>query len=243
MAGRQEVLALEPRRGLTLVVGLLGAVLCALSLPAVGERLAELGARPGLERLVEGGRLTPEGYGRALGGAAAALDWLAEPRLQKDLALVLHALASRESGADATGLLIEARRHLEAALEEAPADPAAWLRLAQLDAALLDLSGAAAALRASHALGAVAPEVAVPRAALVLGLWDWLAEPLRERAGSELARSFARDPPALVRVAAATGRLDELRRLLGADPAALAAFERELATVRRTASGAAGGAG
>lgn len=243
MAGRHGAPAPEPRRGLTLAVGLLGAVLCALALPAAGARLAELGARPGLERLVEGGRLTPEGYGRALGGAATALDWLAEPRLQKDLALVLHALAMRQSGAAATGLLSEARHRLETALEEAPADPVAWLRLAQLDAALLDLSGAAVALRASHAVGAEAPELAVARAALALGLWDWLAEPLRQRAGSELARSFARDPGALVRVAAGTGRLGELRTLLRADPSALAALESELATLRRSAAGAAGASG
>jgi hypothetical protein len=243
VAGRREVPKVEPRRGLVLAVGLGGAVLCALALPAAGGRLAELTARPGLERLAEGGRLTPEGYGRALGGAAAALDWLAEPRLQKDLAYVLQGLAAREAGPAATGLLSEARRRLEAALEEAPADPGAWLRLAQVDAALLDLAGAALALRASHAVGRVAPEVAVARSALALGLWEWLAEPVRERAGIELARTFPRDPAALVRVAAATGRLDELRALLEADPAALAALDSELAALRRTAAGGPGRAG
>ncbi len=136
-----------------------------------------------------------------------------------------------------------ARAVLVEALEAAPADPAAWLRLAQLESALLDIRGAAAALRASYRLGPVAPELAVGRATLGFGLWDWLAERMHERVVSELTTAFRADPATLVRVAAATARLAELRRELATDQSALAVLERELAALRRAAADPLGGSG
>lgn len=235
----------RPARALALLVGLAGAGLCALALPAAGARLAELVGRPAFERIAEGGRLSAEGYRRLLAANDAARSWLAEPRLSKDLAIALHGIATREPDLPmpAVALLLEARASLAEALEEAPADPAGWLQLARLDAALLDLARAAAALRVSQRVGPVAPELAVPRAALALGLWEWLAEPVREQAGGELARAFRAEPGTIALVAARTGRLVELRARLAGDPAALAALESELAALRRAAAPAAGGSG
>lgn len=223
----------RPRRGLLVFVGLLGAFLCGLALPAVGGRLADLAGKAALDRLSEGGELTVEGYRRLLGASDRARSWLAEPRLQKDLAVALHGIALRESDTDAAGLLVEAREAMLAGLEEAPADPIGWLRLAQLEAALLDLGRAAQALRTSHRVGPVSPEIGVARSALALGLWPWLAQAERERAGVELVRSFLRDPATLAGVARATGTVDVVRELLGADANALAALERELAALAK----------
>lgn len=220
----------KPRRGLVLLVGLAGASLCGLALPAAGGRLAELAGKAALERIVDGEELTAEGYRRLLGASDRARSWLAEPRLQKDLAVALHGML-RGSGPDAAGLLLEAREAMLAGLEEAPADPTGWLRLAQLDVALLDLGRAAQALRTSHRVGSVAPEIAVARSALALGLWHWLADAERERAGAELARNFLRDPKTLTGVARATGTVDVVRGWVGADRNALAALERELAAL------------
>lgn len=233
---RARAAAERPRRALILAIGLAGSLLVALALPATGGRLAEITARPGVDRLVAGGALTADGRARLLAGVGGALEWLDEPRLEKDLALVLQALAAREPGPDATGLLVEARARLADALERAPGDPLGWLRLAQIEAALLDLAPAAAALRASHATGPVAPEGAVARAALALGLWEWLGEALRARAADELGRAFRADPSALAGVAASTGRIGELRSSLAADAAALAALDAELQRLGRTVS-------
>lgn len=239
MADRYEralAAAVRPRRALVVAIGLAGALLVGLGLPASGARLAELAARPGMDRLVAGGGLTAEGRERLVEGVGRALDWLAEPRLEKELALVLQALAAREPGPASTGLLVEARRRLAGALEQAPADPAGWLRLAQLDAALLDLAGAARALRASAMAGLIAREAVVARAALAMGLWEWLAEPLRTAAARELAPAFRADPAAVAGVASRTGRTAELRASLAADRAALAALEAELARLGQAAS-------
>lgn len=232
----------EPRRGLVLFVGLAGALLCGLALPTAGGRLAELAGRAAFDRLVEGGELTTEGYRRLLQASDRARGWLAEPRLQKDLSASLQGMALWDPGASRAGLLVEAREAMLAGLEEAPADPIGWLRLAQLEVALLDLGRAALALRTSHRVGPVAPEIAIARAALALGLWPWLAETERQRAGSELARNFLRDPPTLAGVARATGTVAVVRELLGADPTALAALERELAALAKagTRDGGAG---
>ncbi len=223
----------RPRRGLLVLVGLLGAFLGGLALPAAGGRLAELAGKAALDRLSDGGELTAEGYRRLLGASDRARAWLAEPRLQKDLAVALHGIAQRGSGTVAARLLVEAREAALAGLEEAPADPVGWLRLAQLDAALLDLGRAAQALRASHRTGPVAPEIGVARSALALGLWPWLSETERGRAGAELARSFLRDPATLAGIARATGTVDVVRELLGADANALTALERELAALAK----------
>ena len=242
--GGEPPTPIRPRRGLVLLVGLAGAVLCALALPATGARFAELAGRPAAERLAEGGRLTQDGYRRLLASSDRARSWLAEPRLLKDLAVALYGIATREPelAIEPAALLGDAREALVAALEAAPADPIAWLRLAQIEATMLDLSRSAAALRASQATGPVAPEIAVARTALALGLWHWLADPVRERAGRELARSFLADPATLAGIARATGTVEVVRRYLEGDPAALAALERELyARARAAAQG--GGAG
>lgn len=235
MSGRAERLAaVRPRRGLVFLVGLAGALLFALALPAAGSRLAGLKGRAALERLADRGELTQDGYRRLLLAGDRARSWLAEPQRQKELALALHAMAQRESGS-AAALLVEAREALLAGLEEAPADPIGWLRLAQLDAAQFDLARAAAALRVSQRIGRVAPEIAVARAALALGLWEWLAEPVREHARVELARSFLVDPATLAGIARATGTVGLVRSSLAGDPAASSALERELERAARAA--------
>lgn len=237
-----RVLRDKPRRGLVVLVGLSGALLCGLALPAAGGRFAELVGKAALERVLDGEQLTAEGYRRLLLASDRARGWLAESRLQKDLAASLQAMALRETGAPRAGLLVEAREAALAGLEEAPADPGTWLRLAQLDAALLDLGRAAQALRTSRRVGPVAPEIAVARCALALGLWPWLAEAERERASAELAANFLRDPATLAGVARSTGTVEIVRAIVATDANALAALERELAALAKAGTRA-GGAG
>lgn len=225
----------RPRRGLTIVVGLFGAVLCALALPAAGARIAELTGRAAALRLAEGGQLTEGGLRRLLASNDRARAWLAEPGFLKDLGRSLHGIATGEAAVarSPVALLTEARAALVEGLEGSPVDPIAWLQLAQIEAALLDLARAAAALRASQRLGPVTPEIAVGRTALALGLWEWLAEPVRERAGAEFASAVRSDPATLARVARATGTVEALRERLAGETNALAALERELAALAR----------
>lgn len=223
-----------------IALGLLGTLLLALAVPAAGARSSLAGGQAAFARVSEGGGLTEAGWLRLIAGQEAALASLPEPRIAKSVAVVLQARAGGVSDERAVLLLDRAREVLQAALEEAPADPIGWMQLAQLDAAMLDIARAAESLAASFRTGAVAPELAVQRAALALGLWDWLAEPMVQRARAELPRALRLDAPALVAVARATGRLGELREAAAGDPVASAALERALAAVPASPRNAAG---
>ncbi|MCX8100706.1 MAG: hypothetical protein N3D77_05635 [Geminicoccaceae bacterium] len=224
------------RRLVPVGIGLAGALLLALALPAAGARSSLAGGRAAFERVREGGGLTEAGWQRLIEGQQAALASLPEPGIAKAVAVVLQSRAMGLSGEPAVLLLERAREVLLSALEEAPADPIGWMQLAQLDAAMLDVAGSAASLAASFRSGPVSPELAVQRAALALGLWDWLAEPMLERARRELPPALRIDAAALVGVARATGRLEELRAAAAGDPRASAALERALAAATSPAS-------
>jgi hypothetical protein len=122
------------------------------------------------------------------------------------------------------------RQTLEARLSRAPADPAGWAALAQLDLAETGPSGPAPrALALSLLTGPNEPDLLWQRVELGLALWQSLGEGDRGLMGTQFRRAWVQDPARLVGLARRAGGADPVRAALGDDPAAAARFNGLLA--------------
>lgn len=118
-----------------------------------------------------------------------------------------------------------ARHHLEARLAEAPADPAGWAALAQLDFAENGPSGSAPhALALSLLTGPNEPALLWQRVELGLVLWPSLAEGDRGLMAMQFRQAWKGDPTRLAALARRNKGADPVRAVLADDPEALDQF-------------------
>jgi hypothetical protein len=152
----------------------------------------------------------------AAGALGLALVGLGTPRL-------VAALSGPPAAADPTGST--ARQHLEASLARAPADPAGWVALAELDLAKTGASGPAPrALALSLLTGPNEPGLLWKRVELGLTLWPSLAESERALMDGQLRQAWENDPARLTELARRTGGTDPIRAALADRPEALQRF-------------------
>jgi hypothetical protein len=123
-----------------------------------------------------------------------------------------------------------ARQHLEASLARAPADPAGWATLAELDLAETGASGPAPrALALSLLTGPNEPGLLWKRVELGLTLWPSLTDSERALLDGELRRAWDQDVTRLAGLARRPGAADPIRSALADRPEALQRFNATLA--------------
>ncbi|MBV8654032.1 MAG: hypothetical protein JO255_21415 [Alphaproteobacteria bacterium] len=150
------------------------------------------------------------------GALGLALVGLGTPRL-------VSALGGPSAADNSTGSA--ARQHLEASLARAPADPAGWAALAELDLAESGASGTAPrALALSLLTGPDEPGLLWRRVELGLTLWPSLAESERALMDGQLRQAWERDPARLAALAQRAGAADPIRGALADRPEALQRF-------------------
>ena len=198
------------QRLIGIVTAGLGVLLLWIAVPRMVANLLLLPGNSALQLLTTGNTITLDGYDRILRSRDAALAWVELPQARIDLGetLYLMARAEDETGVDAGTALREARNQFRQGLAQAPASTRAWLWLADVNQALGDAEGAAAAVRLSLLSAPHEVNIAYARAILAFLYWDRLApenpgdrsgrcahgiEPAR---GCGVHRSRGRDRPA-----------------------------------------------
>ena len=129
----------------------LGVLLLWIAVPRMVANLLLLPDNSALQLLTTGNTITLDGYDQILRSRDAALTWVELPQARIELGetLYLMARAEDETGVDAGTALREARNQFRQGLAQAPASTRAWLWLADVNQALGDAEGAAAADRLS----------------------------------------------------------------------------------------------
>lgn len=139
-------------------------------------------------------------------------------------------LVAKIAAPPTTGDLVgsAARHHLEARLAAAPADPAGWAALAQLDLAESGPSAPASrALALSLLTGPNEPGLLWKRVELGLALWPALAESDRTLMEAQFRQAWEADPAKLAGLAARSSA-DPVRAALADQPDAAARFKAML---------------
>jgi tetratricopeptide (TPR) repeat protein len=201
----------------------LGGALLLGGAPRLVAALHLLPGDPGMALLNSGQLPSPQAYERIVASRRAAAAWLAAPATLTDLGVAALSLA-QASIEGAPALLDLAERELQAAVAGAPINPHAWTYLAFVHTATGDHERAALALDLALRTGPHEPDLTLPRAALGLANWPWLAQDARVRLGAEFVHALRRAPDRFVADVLDSGRGLEARAALAAAPV----WQREL---------------
>ncbi len=212
-----------------LFLAILGVLLVTLALPRFMAYVSLAPGVPATRLVLEGARLTPEGYARAIRAHERALSWLDHGRIRAELGSLLLLRAMREN--DLEYLLDWERGKAEAlqGLAREPVNDTAWLVLAQAAAEEGDRETLLAALHWAVRSDPYDPDNAHIRIGLALPVWEQLDLRTRAALEADLAALLRRDAVALARALAAVGRLYLLELVVDARPELREAYERALA--------------
>lgn len=210
-----------------LFAALLGSAVLIGAVPRLVAAFHLLPGDPGMALLNAGQLPSPQAYERIIASRQAAAAWLAAPATLTDLGVAALSLAqaSTEGG---PVLLDLAERQLQAAVTGAPIHPHAWTYLAYVHTATGDHERAARALDLALRTAPYEPDLTLPRAALGLTNWPWLAADARARFGAEFVHALRLAPDRFVADVLHSGRRLEVRAALAAAPAELRKLERRL---------------
>lgn len=215
----------------TLFALLLGSALLLGAVPRLVAALHLLPGDPGMALLNSGQLPSPQAYERIVASRRAAAAWLAAPATLTDLGVAALSLAQASTGGRPV-LLDLAERELQAAVAGAPIDAHAWTYLAFVHTATGDHERAAQALDLALRTGPYEPDLTLPRAALGLTNWPWLAPAARARFGAEFAHALRLDPDRFLADVLDSGRSLEVRAALAAAPAWQRELDRRLDQLR-----------
>jgi tetratricopeptide (TPR) repeat protein len=221
----------------TLFAALLGSVLLLGAVPRLVAAFHLLPGDPGMALLNSGQLPSPQAYERIVASRRAAAVWLAAPATLTDLGVA--ALSLAQASIEGRPVLLDlAERQLQAALAGAPINPHAWTYLAFVHTATGDHERAAQALDLALRTGPYEPNLTLPRAALGLTNWPWLAPDARARLGAEFGHALRLAPDRFVADVLDSGRSLDVRAALAAVPVEQRELERRLDELRpRSPSG------
>ncbi len=231
------------RRGLRVVLGRPASVIvCVLLLipllvigaPHLAAEICLLPARPVLTGLRDGESPDLAALKRAEGALSRALDFTpADGRAHTDLGLVLIVQAERLGLATPEGrnLASKAAQALERGLSREPANPYAWVRLANARFAQGQSHAASTrrALAMSYVTGRYAYRVMPQRIEIAMQLYEELAPELRQDVARDIAALWNRsweDQKRVFRLACRYDRSFLVAQALGADKKARAEFDK-----------------
>jgi tetratricopeptide (TPR) repeat protein len=214
-----------------LFAALLGSALLLGAVPRLVAAFHLLPGDPGMALLNSGQLPSPQAYERIVASRRAAAAWLAAPATLADLGVAALSLA-QASAEGRPALLDLAERQFQAAVAGAPIDPHAWTYLTFVHTATGDHERAAQALDLALRTGPYEPDLTLPRAALGLTNWPWLAPAARARLGAEFAHALRLAPDRFAADVLDSHRSQEVRATLAAAPAELRELDRRLDELR-----------
>jgi hypothetical protein len=209
------------QRLIGIVTAGLGVLLLWIAVPRMVANLLLLPGNSALQLLTTGNTITLDGYDRILRSRDAALAWVELPQARIELGETLYLMARAEdqTGVDAGTALREARNQFRLGLAQAPASTRAWLWLADVNQALGDAEGAAAAVRLSLLSAPHEVNIASARAVLAFLYWDRLAPEIRAIAAGDVRTALSQPEAAeFIDHAAEIDRLHLVEELVTEDP-------------------------
>ena len=221
-----------------LSVGLAGALAAALLYLAVPRAVGGIAMLRGdalIRRIQAGERLAPEQLRALERSRLAAARWLDSGRLRTDIGLarLLQAAARDPGDPERARLLGAAVEAISEGLARAPANAAAWTRLA-FELMLRDGPSAAmvAPLRTSILTNPHDRKLAFVRLELSFRAWPWFAPAERTLVFNQVRFLQRQLPDSLPGIAGTPTALGVIRAALAVSPVDLARFEKELRRAR-----------
>lgn len=204
----------------------LAVLLIALAAPRFVASLMKIPGNAAVADLYAGKPVDPARLDGLLAAYGAAAGWIGEPDIRFQLARGL--VERSRQGRDKTALA-EAMTHLEAALEMAPAHPAAWAQLADIASLSRETwPRAGRALAMSVLTGPFEAHLMAYRLRVALRIWPGLDAETRRLMFQDARHGVERNPRQIAALADTPMARGVIRAALAADPVQLVRFERAL---------------
>ncbi|WP_040566483.1 tetratricopeptide repeat protein [Magnetospirillum molischianum] len=187
----------------TIVAATLGLALVVTATPRLISAMLSLDARNVLSNLYQGKPVREGQLAAAAVDLSMAHDWYPEGEVETGRGyLLLQQAMGADNAEKRLSLLREAAAATLAGLEEAPAQPVAWARLAWLRYKVGDSAEAAKAYRMSLLTGAVVPPLMVSRLELGFALRSALDADTQDMLARQVCLTWVLDVDAITRLAA-----------------------------------------
>ena len=215
-----------PRRlGAALVAASLAVMLLWLALPRLAAALLAVPGQAVVHDLLAGQQPPVADLENAARALATARAWAADGGYDLDRGLVLLRHSQQAATlAEAARLKAASRAATVRGLAEAPVQPSAWLRLANLRQQDGDAIGAGRALRLSLLTGPMVPAILPDRLRLAFALWPMLDDDTRALVPHQIRLAWVLAPAFLSSLtvdAASTARVGEALATLSEEDMAL----------------------
>lgn len=219
------------------VVGLaLAVVLILLAAPRLAAHLALAPGQRAAELILAGEQVAPSGYERAVTAHRAALEWIADGRLEIRLGMIEVMYADFLEDERAGPLMLEGTTRILAGLARHPVESHGWLLLARVFYEAGRPLDAAGALDWAYRTMPYDPDNTTPRVILASELWELLEPETREGAAHDLLAWFRRAPREVVAFAVMTDSQRFVAELLDLDWRARRRFAELLRELRLEAA-------
>lgn len=221
------------------MVGLASAVFAVVlmvygSLVLAGT-LASLPASPGLRKLNQGTAASADELEAIIAAKGGELRWQPSGRAWIEVGRA-HLLRAETAGSEQGSFEAGAAKGIDAlrtGLQLSPLNSRGWLLLTHALARREGWSAPArSALLLSMDTAPYEPSLLLPRLELALAAWPHLPSRDQVVVVPQIRHAWKQDPDALAAIAGRLGQVSLVRAVLLADPAAVADFDRRLATQR-----------